>query len=156
MRRICKIVSGWIVHQISRKCRQPIIMTLRPSELDRNVSICAGDLHCAGRRHGLDAHAGVLLDGARLEPAHGRGFSRPDRDFRDAARPLSRPSLLFGRFGTPTSSPPRLRYARPIRAPSFRSCHEDCCPNRSRCDSRLNMSAMASSKVFSIIITIPY
>src|ERR1700730_4414886 len=27
------------VHQISRKCRQPIIMTLRPSELDRNVSV---------------------------------------------------------------------------------------------------------------------
>ena len=48
--------------------------------------------------HGLHAHAGLLLDGARLEPDHCRGFSGADRDVRDAAaRPLSRLSLLFGR-----------------------------------------------------------
>ena len=52
----------------------------------------------AGTRNGLHAHAGLLLDGARLEPAHCRGFSGPDRDVRDAAaRPLPRLPLLFGR-----------------------------------------------------------
>ena len=52
----------------------------------------------AGARHGLHAHAGFLLDGACLEPAHCRGFSGADRDLRDAAaRPLSRLSLLLGR-----------------------------------------------------------
>ena len=52
----------------------------------------------ARTRHGLHAHAGVLLDGARLEPAHCRGVSGPDRRLRDAAaRPLPRLSLLLGR-----------------------------------------------------------
>ena len=52
----------------------------------------------AGAGNGLHAHAGLLLDGARLEPAHCRGFSGPDRDVRDAAaRPLSRLPLLLGR-----------------------------------------------------------
>ena len=56
------------------------------------------DSENAGTRHGLYAHAGVLLDGACLEPAHRRGLSGPDRDLRDAAaRPLSRLSFLHGR-----------------------------------------------------------
>ena len=48
--------------------------------------------------HELHAHAGVLLDRARHEPADRRGLSGPDRDVRDAAaRPLSRLPLLHGR-----------------------------------------------------------
>src|SRR5258706_1437383 len=57
------------------------------------------DSENAGTRYGLHAHAGLLLDGARNELAHCRGFSDPDSDIRDAAaRSLSRLSLLHGRW----------------------------------------------------------
>ena len=48
--------------------------------------------------HDLSAHADVLLDHARLEPAHRRRLPDPHRDARDAdARPLSRLPLLHQR-----------------------------------------------------------
>ena len=49
-------------------------------------------------RHDLSAHADVLLDHARLEPADRRRVPDPDRDARDAdPRPLSRLPLLHQR-----------------------------------------------------------
>ena len=60
-------------------------------------------LKTAGAGHGLHAHAGLLLDRACLEPAHRRGLSGADRDFRDAAaRPLSRLPFLHGRRAAAT------------------------------------------------------
>jgi hypothetical protein len=48
---------------------------------------------------GLHAHAGVLLDGAGLEPTDHRGLPGADRDLRHAAaRPLPRFSLLHQRW----------------------------------------------------------
>ena len=48
------------------------------------------DPQAARAGHGLHADAGLLLDGAGLEPADRRRLSGPDRDLRDAvARPLS-------------------------------------------------------------------
>ena len=48
--------------------------------------------------HELSAHADVLLDGARLQPADRRRLPDPDRDAGDAdARPLSRLPLLHQR-----------------------------------------------------------
>ena len=46
--------------------------------------------------HELWANAGILLDGARIEPAHCGRFPHPDRYLRHvAARPLSRVSFLY-------------------------------------------------------------
>ena len=53
------------------------------------------DPEAQGAGHGLHAHAGLLLDRARLQPSDGGGLSDPHRHLRDAAaRPLSRLPFL--------------------------------------------------------------
>ena len=53
--------------------------------------------------HDLYAHADLLLDRARGEPAHRRRLPDPHRDLRDAAaRPLSRLPFLHGRTSAAT------------------------------------------------------
>ncbi len=78
-----------------RRLLSLVAADLRHRHADGRHEFRHDDPENASARHELHAHAGVLLDGARHQSAHCRGFSGPDRDLRDAAaRPLSRLSLF--------------------------------------------------------------
>ena len=100
--------TGWVAYPppqraavLSRRRRR--LLPLGAADL-RHRHIADGDQlrhddpQDAGAWHEPDAHAGLLLDRPRVEPAHRRDFSGPHRDLRHAAaRPLPRLPFLLGR-----------------------------------------------------------